>query len=150
MAIESLIYLFERDLKRLSSEIKAYPDERLFWEVLPGSTNSGGNLALHLIGNLNHFIGHVIGQSNYQREREKEFSSKDIGRDEILNSIQECSIVLVETLKKLDPSLLQEEFPIQVFQDKYSYEQMLIHLAGHLNYHLGQINYHRRYFSAFS
>ena len=150
MTIESLVYLFERDLNRLYTEIESYPDERLLWKVLPGSTNSGGNLVLHLIGNLNHFIGHIIGKTDYKRDRENEFSAKDIARVEILKGIENCKKGVIDSLRKFDIHLAQEDFPVQVFQDTFSNEQMIIHLAGHLNYHLGQINYHRRYFSEFN
>ncbi len=150
MTIESMVYLFERDLNRLFNEIESYPDERLLWKVLPGSANSGGNLALHLLGNLNHFIGHLVGNTAYIRDRENEFSAKEIGREEILKAIEDCKKVVIDSLRKFDIHLAQEDFSAQVFQDTFSNEQMIIHLAGHLNYHLGQINYHRRYFSAFN
>ncbi len=39
---------------------------------------------------------------------------------------------------------LEAEYPILVFDHKTSTEYLLVHLTGHLNYHLGQINYHRR------
>lgn len=40
--------------------------------------------------------------------------------------------------------MLQQEYPILVFESKTSTEFFLIHLSTHLAYHLGQINYHRR------
>ena len=39
-------------------------------------SNSGGNLALHLIGNINHFFGANLGGTGFVRKRDLEFSNK--------------------------------------------------------------------------
>ena len=55
MVTDALSNLFERDLKRLKTEIELYKAEENLWLVQEGLSNSAGNLCLHLIGNLNHF-----------------------------------------------------------------------------------------------
>lgn len=142
-SIESLQYLFQRDLDRLKSEVEAYQSEDDLWVIKGEIKNSAGNLCMHLIGNLNHFIGHVVGETNYQRNREFEFSGK-LPKAELLQSISETKKVVKASLSKLKEEKLGKPFPIQLFDVEYSYSTMLIHLTGHLNYHLGQINYHRR------
>jgi uncharacterized damage-inducible protein DinB len=97
-----------------------------------------------LIGNLNAFIGAVIGKSNYVRNRELEFSRKDVPRSELLNQIEDTIITVESALENLTDEDLKAEYPILVFDEKTSTEYFLIHLATHLTYHLGQINYHRR------
>ena len=144
MLIETLILLYKRDLARLKDEISAYRNESAMWKTDREIPNSGGNLCLHLIGNLNHFIGATIGNSGYARQRDLEFSSKDVPREELVARIEETSVVVENALRAVTPEQLREEFPLLVFAEKTSTEYMLAHLATHLSYHLGQINYHRR------
>lgn len=122
----------------------AYQEESNIWKVPRGIKNSGGNLCLHLTGNLNAFVGAALGDFNYQRQRELEFTLKDVPRAELLSKIEETKAVVLNTLDNLSPVDLQKEFPLHVFSQKTSTEYMLIHLTTHLTYHLGQINYHRR------
>jgi hypothetical protein len=142
--IETLKVLFYRDLTRLKTEIELYPNENDIWKTQKGITNSTGNLCLHLIGNLNTYIGNVIGKTNYIRNRELEFSSKDISKSELIKKIEETIIVVNISLDMVSEKELKMEYPILVLAEKTSTEFLLIHLTTHLNYHLGQINYHRR------
>lgn len=144
MLTETLTQLFERDLKRLANEISLYKDESHIWTVQKDISNSAGNLCLHLLGNLNHFIGATLGHTGYVRHRDDEFSLKNIPRQDLLLNISNCLLIVTETLQKLPEKDLAADFPIEVFGKKDSTEYMLIHLATHLSYHLGQINYHRR------
>jgi uncharacterized damage-inducible protein DinB len=52
--------------------------------------------------------------------------------------------VVDAALNNLTEDQLTDEYPVLVFKEKTSTEYMLVHLATHLSYHLGQINYHRR------
>lgn len=144
MLIESLQTLFNRDLNKLKTEISLYQDEKNIWHIEKSIANSAGNLCLHLIGNLNTYLGAVIGKTNYIRNRELEFFQKDISRYELINKIEDTIIVVNDALNKLTDEALQEEYPILVFEKKTSTLYFLIHLTTHLAYHLGQINYHRR------
>lgn len=142
--VEILKKLFERDLKKLTEEINLYKDEENLWKVDRGISNSAGNLCLHLIGNLNHFIGATLGNSGYIRNRELEFLYKDVPKTVLLQSIQETLQTVISTLNDVLENDLTKEYPIVVFAEPSSIGFVLTHLATHLNYHLGQINYHRR------
>ncbi len=144
MLTETLTQLFERDLKRLANEISLYKDESHIWTVQKDISNSAGNLCLHLLGILNHLIGATLGHTGYVRHRDDEFSLKNIPRQDLLLNISNCLLIVTETLQKLPEEDLAADFPIEVFGKKDSTECMLVHLATHLSYHLGQINYHRR------
>ena len=144
MLIESLQTLFNRDLDKLKTEISLYQDEKKIWCVEKSIANSAGNLCLHLIGNLNTYLGVVIGKTNYIRNRELEFSQKDIPRSELISKIEATVIVVNDALNKLTDDALHEEYPLLVFEKKTSTLYFLVHLTTHLAYHLGQINYHRR------
>lgn len=144
MLTKTLIRLFERDLQKLATEIGLYKDEDRIWLVKPGISNSAGNLCLHLVGNLNHFIGATLGHTGYVRHRDDEFSLKNIPRQDLLINIENTRLIVKEVLSNLPEADLQKDFPLEIFGEKDSTEFILIHLATHLTYHLGQINYHRR------
>jgi uncharacterized damage-inducible protein DinB len=144
MLVHTLQSLFSRDLKRLRVEIELYRAEQVIWHIEKSIANSAGNLCLHLIGNLNTYIGAVIGQTGYVRNREQEFTLKNIPRTELLKKIDETIVVVTNALEGLSLEDLQEEYPLLVFTEKTTTEYLLVHLTTHLTYHLGQVNYHRR------
>jgi hypothetical protein len=144
MIINTLKTLFNRDLTKLKSEIELYENENTIWLVEKGITNSAGNLTLHLIGNLNTYIGAEIGKTNYIRNRALEFSQKNIPKKELIKSIEGTIIMIENALHKITEEDLKKKYPVLVFDKKTSTEYLLIHLSTHLAYHLGQINYHRR------
>lgn len=144
MLIESLKILFNRDLNKLKTEIESYQNESDIWKIQKGIANSAGNLCLHLVGNLNTYIGAEFGKTGYIRNRALEFSLKDIPRAELIQKIEETIVVVNNALNIISEEELKMEFPLLVFEKKTSTEFMLIHLTTHLAYHLAQINYHRR------
>lgn len=144
MVIEILKSLFARDLHRLYTELELYTVEEAIWKIENQISNSAGNLCLHLVGNLNTYIGREIGKITYVRNRELEFSQKNIPREILLQQLKSTTQVVNTSLDKLTDELLQQEYPILVFAEKTTTGYMLIHLSTHLAYHLGQVNYHRR------
>jgi hypothetical protein len=144
MLTKPLAEIFERDLNRLINEINLYKNENNLWVTRDGISNSAGNLALHLLGNLNYYIGTGLGHTGYVRYRDDEFALKNIPRADIISNIQNCILVVKKTLADLRESDLEKDFPIDVFGKPVSTIFMLVHLTTHLTYHLGQINYHRR------
>ena len=141
--IDSLKQLFAKNLDMLTKEISAYSDEEKLWVKEGEVNNSTGTLCLHLCGNLQHFIGGVLGNSGYVRDRQGEFS-KTLSRTELLAEIEQAKSSVEQALTKIAQEQLKENYPIEVFGHPMTVEYFLIHLQGHLNYHLGQISYHRR------
>ncbi|MBC3783759.1 DinB family protein [Spirosoma utsteinense] len=144
MLIQTLKILFRRDLNQLKRELEQYTDERILWHIEKSIANSAGNLCLHLIGNLNTYIGGELGQTGYVRNRELEFSQKNVSRAELLARIDDTILVVDSALDTVTSTQLEEEYPMLVFEKKTSTGYFLVHLSTHLGYHLGQINYHRR------
>ena len=144
MNIANLRQLFKRDLNKLKAEVEAYTTEDKLWLPLEGISNCGGNLCLHLVGNLNAFIGAEIGNSGYIRHRELEFSQKDVPKVALISQIENTILIVDSTLESLSEEDLCNEYPIVVFKEKMTTGYFLMHLATHLAYHLGQVNYHRR------
>lgn len=144
MVIDALKKIFTRDLLQLKKEIEAYKDENNLWKIENGIANSGGNLCLHLIGNLNTYIGREIGKFEYVRKRELEFSLKNIPKVELTKKVDYTISIVNNSLDKLTIVDLEQDYPFLVFDKPTSTLYMLVHLTTHLTYHLGQINYHRR------
>lgn len=144
MIITTLKTIFDRDLKQLKVEIDLYKNENKIWLVENEILNSAGNLCLHLIGNLNTYIGNIFGKTDYIRNRPQEFSLKNISKADLILKIEATQVVVKEALNKIKEDELLMDYPLLVFENKTSTEYMLIHLTTHLAYHLGQINYHRR------
>ncbi|MEQ1604845.1 MAG: DUF1572 family protein [Pyrinomonadaceae bacterium] len=144
MLTDVLNKLYERDLAKLKAEIELYSNEAVIWKTSGEITSSAGNLTLHLIGNLKHFIGATLGNSGYVRNRDLEFSDTKVPREVLLTGIDETVEVVTSTLANLTDEDLVRIYPIEVFGEPLTTEFFLVHLAGHLNWHLGQINYHRR------
>jgi hypothetical protein len=136
--------LISRDLLKLREEIDSYSSEEKIWYIERNIANSAGNLCLHLVGNLNTFIGKELGKTNYERNRPLEFSQKGIPKITLLKQIDDTIDVVQQSLEKVRDTDLSAEYPTMIFDEKRSMRYTLIHLAMHLSYHLGQINYHRR------
>jgi len=144
MLKESLLEIFERDLNKLKDEISLYKDEKSLWIVKKEISNSAGNLCLHLLGNLNHFIGAVLGETGYVRNRENEFTTKNVSAKVLVNYIENTIEIVKHTLENLSTKDFEKDFPQQKHSKTVKTDFMLLHLITHFNYHLGQINYHRR------
>ena len=144
MLIQTLQKLFQRDLHRLKNEIASYKNQDNLWLIDHDIFNSAGNLTLHLIGNLNTYIGAEFGKRNYIRDRPLEFSMKTIPKEELIEMIEQTILVVNDSLEMVKDEDLNKEYPIVVFEQACTCEFILVHLATHLSYHLGQINYHRR------
>lgn len=144
MIIKSLKSLYNRDLNKLKTEIESYRNETAIWKTDKNISNSAGNLCLHLVGNLNNYIGAELGKTGYIRNREQEFSLKDIPQAELIEKVTATVDMVDDVLSQLTPEDLEKEYPLAVFGDTMTTGYFLIHLITHLDYHLGQINYHRR------
>jgi len=144
MIVNSIKSIFIRDLSKLKGEIESYPNENSIWEIRSDINNSAGNLTLHLIGNLNTYIGAELNKTGYIRNRELEFTQKNVPRVQLIKSIEATINVIENVLDQLSVTDLKKEYPTLIWEKKTSTEYVLIHLTTHLAYHLGQINYHRR------
>jgi hypothetical protein len=142
--IEMITSLFERDINKLMEELMLYKNEEDVWKIKEGISNSGGNLTLHLLGNLNYFIGATLGNTGYIRERDKEFSLKNITRIQLVEDLKRTIEVIKKTLPRLSNQDLEKDFPVPLNDKTLSTSFVLLHLLAHFSYHLGQVNYHRR------
>ena len=140
----NLARLLRRDLTRLIQQIDAFPDDETLWRQLPGIANSAGNLTLHIEGNLREYVGRQIGGLPYERMRHLEFSSRGLPREELKARIAALKDEIPSIVGALSSEQMQSEYPERVLEIPLSTGEFLIHLCGHLNWHLGQIDYLRR------
>jgi hypothetical protein len=135
--------LYSREFDNLRNEISAYTNENNLWLIAGDIKNSPGNLCLHLLGNVNHFIGATLGKTGYVRKRDEEFSGKNISKEKLLEDIATTRATMEMVLSETNPLEMKKDFPVELF-GRNSTEYMLAYFLGHFMYHVGQINYHRR------
>ena len=145
--LNELIALYDRDFKALRNEINSYPDDTSVWKKTPGISNPGGNVFLHLMGNLNTFFGAVYANTGYVRNRPLEFSATGISRAKLVAMLDEIHPIVLQVLRDFPSEKLGEIYPIKIFEEEKTVSYIFIHLETHIAYHLGQINYHRRILS---
>ena len=144
MKSDTFINLYKRELNNLKKEISAYQSENDLWKIAGQVSNPAGNLCLHLCGNLLYYIGGVLGGTGYIRNRDAEFSRKNIPAADLLREIDDTIEAVENALGKVSDDDLAKEFPLDFIGQKVTTGYLLMALLAHLTYHLGQINYHRR------
>ncbi|TAK17535.1 MAG: DinB family protein [Acidobacteria bacterium] len=144
MLTADLTRLFVRELETFQREVEMFPDDQSLWKTLPGVANSAGNLGAHLAGNVQHFIGAILGKSGYVRHRDHEFSRRAGTRAEIVADLQAAIDAAKTYLPALTPADLEREYPESVGGVKMATGLFLMHLASHAAFHLGQADYLRR------
>jgi len=145
MLSTELAALFARDIARLIQELKAFPDTASVWRTAPGVSNAAGTLALHLEGNLREYIGRQLGQIEFKRDRPLEFSTRGVERDELIARLEAVKAQITPVIAELSAAQLDAIYPENVLGKPITTRQFLIHLQAHLNYHLGQLDYLRRF-----
>jgi len=145
MLASELAALFARDIARLIQELTAFPDTASVWKTTPGVSNAAGTLALHLEGNLREYIGRQLGQIDYTRDRPLEFSARDVDRDQLIARLEAVKAQIPPVIAALSDAQLDAIYPENVMGKPMTTRQFLIHLEAHLNYHLGQLDYLRRF-----
>lgn len=136
--------ILTRELRALARELKAYPDDDAVWRTFPGVLNSAGTLVLHLTGNIQHYVGAVLGGTTYRRDRAAEFARREVPRRELAEEIERAIAAVHDALPHLAEEALHGDYPRAVADRTVATDEFLLHLVSHLSWHLGQVDYHRR------
>ena len=139
---DNFVFYFQHHLTKLKAELEKYPSDEGLWKMAPGINNCAGNLCHHLLGNLNHYIGHALGDTGYVRNRPEEFGIKDVPRADYYKWIAETHEMLGTVITNIQD--LSAPYPDGIFPRKGNVHYILLQMLTHVDYHLGQINYHRR------
>jgi hypothetical protein len=144
MLNNELANFYERDISKLIEEINLFKNEEDLWRTTGSVKNSCGNLVLHIIGGMNYLIGTALAHTEYVRNRDQEFIQKNVEKKELIAKLEELITIINQTLNRLTPEQMENEYPIFFDKPKTSVSYVLVQLLAHLNYHLGQVNYLRR------
>ena len=139
--------LLKRDLSTLALHVQAFPSDELVWQTVPGLTNAAGSLILHLEGNLREYIGRQLGGIAYTRDREQEFKLRGLGRGELQRRGEYLGDTIPSVIASMSPAQLAMPYPEAVLEREFTAQGLLVHLYGHLGWHMGQIDYLRRVLS---
>ncbi len=133
-----------RELQGFIREIEAFPSDDSVWHTRRGVTNSAGNLALHVCGNLQDFVGRVLGGTSYVRNRELEFSQREGTRASLVAELRTTIGVIESVMPELSDEAMAGNYPMPLAGKTINTTAFLVHLAAHLAFHLGQAGYLRR------
>ncbi|MEQ1910163.1 MAG: DinB family protein, partial [Vicinamibacterales bacterium] len=136
--------LLIRELDGLGREVGLFPDDHKLWVTPVGVANSAGNLALHVAGNLQHFVGALLGGSGYVRDRNSEFATRTGTRAQVQHELQAAVQAVESTLARMDTAALQRPMPGAPNGLTIRTDLFLLHLVSHAAFHLGQAGYVRR------
>ena len=123
---------------QIRSCVEKLSDEQLWWRANEQS-NSVGNLVLHVSGGVMHYLCHLVGGFDYARDREKEFATKSVSKEELLAVFDEMVDKTEQTFAKLEVASLMEPSSVPRFYSTV-YEDLL-GIAIHVAAHAGQIVY---------
>ena len=112
-------------------------EENLWYSEFEG-TNSIGNLALHLTGNLNHRVGAGIGRNGYQRARDAEFRTKNIPKEKLVDMVKKALSLTQDILKYVTNERLAEPHNIQPEFPEKDVGDLIATVVVHFGYHVGQ------------
>jgi uncharacterized damage-inducible protein DinB len=141
---EMIQHFLLRELATLRREVEAYPDEESIWALPPGAPNSGGTLVLHLAGNIQHYIGALLGDTGYVRDRDAEFAARGLSQARLLAEITAAESAVRSALPRVRDEQLDEPFPEALRGYRVETGDFLLQVVVHMGYHLGQLSYHRR------
>lgn len=133
-----------REIEGFKRELAMFPDDDAVWRTVPGVTNSAGNLACHVAGNLQHFIGAVLGGTRYVRKRDLEFNRRSGTRREIGAELDAAAAAIRAVMPTLTAERMEQTFPELLNGHRIRTGLFLHHLTVHAGFHLAQAGYLRR------
>jgi uncharacterized damage-inducible protein DinB len=124
-------------LPKIKEAVALLSEEEL-WERESKTTNSVGNLLMHLSGNVRQHILSGVGGRADERDRPKEFAARGgSSKAALLAELETTVLEAYHTIATLDPALLSEERVIQ--GNKVTLLKDIHHVVEHFAYHTGQI-----------
>ena len=140
----ALVAEFERrvlveGVDRLERCLELLSEEDVWWRPNEAS-NSAGNLVLHLEGNVRQWILTGLGGQPDERQRSREFAARGpIPKAELLARMRATLGEVKNVLDGLDLTALAAPRQVQGFAENGV--SILVHVAEHFSYHVGQVSY---------
>ena len=138
-----------RDFARRVHALSEKLSEEQFWTKPYPYGNSFGHLTLHVIGNLNYYIGTKIADTGYVRDREREFTeAAPPSKEEVLRRLDEALDLVAATLETQTAETWSKEYEAEgaadVVKDRFG---IFLRCATHFHHHVGQMIYLEKEFS---
>jgi len=122
---------------QIRAAMTSLTDDQLWWRPNE-SSNSIGNLILHLTGSLNYFLNRNLGGIAFDRDREKEFSERTPrSKAELMAAFDAMAANAERTFDGLTPESLLAPSP-EPAMSKIVFED-LMNIVTHIASHAGQI-----------
>ena len=143
-----VVQLSVREIEERAAEfvemIEPLSEEQLWFrdEVV---INSIGTLARHITGNFNHYFGAGFLKNGYVRDREQEFSERDIPKAQVISDFQTAAGVVQQAAGAINEEEVNRPYRTPCGMDYDSLGYHIIRLATHFAHHHGQANYAERY-----
>ena len=135
--IESACYRMDESMRMIRNCFGKLSEDDV-WRRPNRSSNSIGNLVLHLCGNIRQYAISSLGGKEDVRERDKEFAVKSgHGKEELLKMLGDTVGEAQATIRDSDMVNLVKVRKVQGFS--LSGVGIITHVVEHLSYHTGQI-----------
>jgi hypothetical protein len=144
MITSLLIELYNNELDKLNDELMAYESDELIWKTIGDNKISAGNNCLIISGTLQQYIGSMIGEYEYMRNKEAELKAKNMSKERLAEEISNTRKVVIATLEEVSKMDLMKVFPTTEFKEPVITEFYLLHLLKTLGFYNGQIAFHRQ------
>jgi hypothetical protein len=126
----------------LTGQVRTYLDaldgSQIWWRPNPAS-NAVGNLVLHCAGSTRYYLGHVVGGHEFVRDRDAEFTARDVSKNELRERLDAAASEADQVLEAFDPARLLE------ITDRTPKPTTFMQVIGlqlvHYATHVGQIAY---------
>lgn len=131
--------LAKQELPLIVKCLHQLSEEEIWWRPNPAS-NSAGNLALHLCGNVRQWIIAGLGGAQFKRERDREFAEQGpIPRQVLITQLRRTVRDACRALAKLSDDSLAQKYAIQGYH--VTGLDAVFQVTEHFGYHTGQIIY---------
>jgi len=135
--IEQAIFRMDENTPRIQKCLDQLSEAEV-WQRPNGSSNSVGNLILHLCGNIRQYIVSSLGEVPDSRDRDAEFNgegsmNKAALYDKINGTVEEAKTVI----RQLQEEDMLRQRSVQGFS--FSAVGIILHVMEHYSYHTGQI-----------
>ena len=135
--IDQCIHRIDENTKRLMTCINELAESET-WKRPNESSNSVGNLILHLCGNIRQYAISSLGNVRDVRERDKEFSTNDgYSKSELIEKLTETLDEAKAIIRNASTEELLRKRKVQGYT--YSGIGIIVHATEHYSYHTGQI-----------
>ena len=137
--------LLEDYFVKIAAAIEALADEQI-WRRPNESSNSIGNLLLHLSGNIRQWLISGVGGAEDKRDRASEFAARgSVPKGELVELVKATLDEADAVLARIEDecAAANSDGPLQRLCRPQSYEvtvlDAIFHVVEHFSYHTGQI-----------